>query len=81
MYLQAAVSFFPAGWQVNEGKDVVLDEAGEAQEDGVQEQTHEAQTSVQCPLVEMDSQYLDRQNTGGWTDGLELSSCSGMSHM
>lgn len=77
MYLQASVSFFPAGWQVNEGKDVVLDEAGEAQEDGVQEQTHEAQTSVQCPLVEMDPQNLDRQKT----DGLELSSCSGMSHM
>lgn len=69
------VSFFPAGWKVDEGEDVVLDEAGEAQEDGVQEETHEAQTFVQRPLVEMDSQDLDRRETGGWTVALELSSC------
>lgn len=76
-----SLSFVPASWQVNKGEDVVLNEAGEAQEDRVQEETHEAQTSVQRPLVEMDSQNLDRQKTSGWTDGLELSSYSGMSHM
>lgn len=79
--LRVSVSFFPAGRQVNEGEDVVLDEAGEAQEDGVQEETHQAQTSVQGPLVEMDSQNLDRQKKGGWTEGLEHSSRSGMSHI
>lgn len=72
---RVCVSFFPAGRKVNEGEDVVLDEAGEAQEDGVEEETHEAQTLVQRPLVEMDSQDLDRRDTGGWTDGLDLSSC------
>lgn len=81
MCLWVSVSFFPAGWQINKCEDVVLNEAGEAQEDRVQEETHEAQTSVQRPLVEMDSQDLDRQMTGGWTEGLDLSSCSGMSDM
>ncbi|KAA8578877.1 hypothetical protein FQN60_005412, partial [Etheostoma spectabile] len=30
-------------WQVDKGEDVVLDEAGETQEDGVEEETHETQ--------------------------------------
>lgn len=41
--------------QVDEGEDVVFDEAGEAQEDGVEHQTHEAQAPVQGPLVQMDA--------------------------
>ena len=45
------VSVVPAGWQVDKGEDVVLDEAGETQEDGVEEETHETQTLVQRPLV------------------------------
>lgn len=65
MCVSTCVSFFPAGWQVNKGEDVVLDEAGEAQKDGIQQETHEAQTFVQRPLVEMDSQNLDGQKTGG----------------
>lgn len=71
------VSFFSAGWQVDKGEDVVLYEAGETQEYRVQEETHEAQTAVQCPLIEVYSQNLDRQKT----KGLQLSSCSGLSHM
>lgn len=53
MCLQVCVSFFSAGWQVDKGEDVVLYEAGEAQEYGVQEETYEAQTFVQCPLIEV----------------------------
>lgn len=58
---RACVSVIPAGRQVDEGEDVVLDEAGEAQEDGVEEETGETQTLVQRPLVQVNSQYLDRQ--------------------
>lgn len=53
------VSVVPAGRQVDKGEDVVLDEAGETQEDGVEEETHEAQTLVQRPLVEVNSHDLD----------------------
>lgn len=55
------VSIFPAGRQVDEDEDVVLDEAGEAQKDGVEEDTRETKASVQRPLVEVNSQNLDRQ--------------------
>lgn len=58
------MSFFTTGRQVDKGEDVVFYEAGKAQEDRVQEETHEAKTSVQCPLIEMYSQNLDRRNTG-----------------
>ena len=58
---RACVSVIPAGRQVDEGEDVVLDEAGEAQEDGVEEETGETQTLIQRPLVQVNSQYLDRQ--------------------
>lgn len=46
---------FAARGEVDEGEDVVLDEAREAQEDGVEHQTHQAQAAVQCPLVQMDA--------------------------
>lgn len=78
--LGVCVSFVSAGWQVDKGEDVVLDEAGETQEYRVQEETHEAQTSVQRPLIEVHSQNLDRQETGRWTKGLQLSSCCGFPH-
>lgn len=51
-----------AGRQVNKGEDVVLDEAGEAQEDQVKQETADAQTFVQSPLVQVDPQDL---RTGG----------------
>lgn len=54
-------SVVPARGQVDEGEDVVLDEAGEAQEDGVEQETHETQTFVQRPPVEVNSQDLDGQ--------------------
>lgn len=81
MFSSECVSFFSAGWQVDKGEDVVLYEAGETQEDRVQEETREAQTFVQRPLIEVYSQNLDRRKTGRWTKGLSLSSCSGSSHM
>lgn len=56
-------SVVPARGQVDEGEDVVLNEAGEAKEDRVEEQTGETQASVQRPLVEVNSQHLD-----GWAD-------------
>lgn len=49
---------FAAGWLVDVCEDVVFDEAGEAQEDGVEHQTHQAEATVQGPLVQMDSQHL-----------------------
>lgn len=55
------VSVVSAGWQVDKGEDVVLDEAGETQEDGVEEETRETQALVQRPLVQVNSQDLDRQ--------------------
>lgn len=54
----SCASVVPARGQVDEGEDVVLDEAGEAQEDGVEQETHETQTFVQRPLVEVNSQDL-----------------------
>lgn len=54
------VSDIPAGWQVDKGEDVVLDEAGETQEDRVEKETHETQALVQRPLVEVNSHDLDR---------------------
>lgn len=50
-----------AGWQVNEGEDVVLNEAGETKENRIEEETHEAQVFVQCPFVQVDSQHLNRK--------------------
>lgn len=35
------VSVMPTSWQVDKSEDVVLDEAGETQEDRVEEETHE----------------------------------------
>lgn len=57
----ACISVIPTGWQVDKGENVVLDEAGEAHEDRVEEETHVTQTLVQCPLVEVDSHDLDTQ--------------------
>lgn len=62
-------SVVPAGRQVDEGEDVVLDEAGEAQEDRVEEETREAQTLVQRPLVEVNAQNL----VGAKREGGEVS--------
>lgn len=45
------VSVIPAGRQVDKGEDVVLDEARETHEDGVEDETHETQTFVQRPVV------------------------------
>lgn len=56
-----------ACWQVDEDEYVVFNEAGETQEDGVEEETHDAQTFVQCPLVQMNPQDLktDRDTETG----------------
>lgn len=35
------VSVMPTSWQVDKSEDVVLDEAGETQEDRVEEETRE----------------------------------------
>lgn len=70
--LDVCVSFFSAGWQVDKGEDVVLYEAGETQEYRVQEETHEAQTFVQCPLIQVYSQNLDRQMDKGFTTQQQL---------
>lgn len=51
-------SVIPAGGQVYKGEDVILDEAGEGQEDSVQEETYGAQALVQCPPVQVNSQDL-----------------------
>lgn len=59
--VQVCVSDVPAGGQVDKGEDVVFDEAGETQEDGVEQETYETQTFVQSPLVEVNSQHLDGQ--------------------
>lgn len=61
MCVCVCVSVIPAGWQVDKGEDVILDEAGETQEDRVEEETHETQALVQRPLVEVNSHDLDRQ--------------------
>lgn len=50
-YAHVCVSVIAAGWQVDKGEDVVLDEAGDTQENGVKEETHHTKTLVQCPLV------------------------------
>lgn len=57
----ACISVIPTGRQVDKRKDVVLNEAGETQEDGVEEETHETQAPVQRPIVEANSHDLNRQ--------------------
>lgn len=44
--------------KVDEDKDVELDEDGEAEKDGVQDEAGQAQSPVQSPLVQMDTQNL-----------------------
>lgn len=75
----ACASFVLAGWQVDEGEDVVLDEAGETQEDGVEEETDETQALVQRPLVQVDSQHLHRQTGASGPGGKQVSSPIGTS--
>lgn len=60
MCTRLCVLIVAAGWQVDEGEDIVLDKAGDTQEDGVEEETRETQALVQSPLVEVNSQDLDR---------------------
>ena len=52
------VSAVSAGGQVDKGEDVVLNEDGEAEKDAVHEQTHQAQTTVQFPPIQMYPQDL-----------------------
>lgn len=56
--------------EVDEDKDVKLDEDGEAQENGVEEEAGQAQPPVQCPLVQMNTQNLHRKGEGLETKGL-----------
>lgn len=56
--VSVCVSFIPACWQVDKSEDVVFNEAGETQEDRVEEETCETQASVQGPLVQVNSRDL-----------------------
>lgn len=47
--------------QIDKGKNVVLDQDGEAQEDGVQQEHIHTQLFVQLPAVNMDPQDLCRK--------------------
>lgn len=50
--------------QVDESEHVVLDQDGEAEENGVQDQDVHTQLEVQLPLVDVDAQDLNKQ----WSD-------------
>lgn len=67
--------------QVDEGEDVVLDQDGEAEENGVEDQDIDAQLQVQPPLIQVDPQNLhthtQTQHNGfgeGGTSVLQLKS-------
>lgn len=47
--------------QIDKGKNVVLDQDGEAQEDGIQQEHINTQLFVQLPPVHMDPQNLCRK--------------------
>lgn len=44
--------------QVDEDEDVELDEDGDAEKDGVQDDAGQAQSPVQSPFVQMDTENL-----------------------
>lgn len=45
--------------EVDKDEDVKLDENGEAQEDGIYDETGEAQSPVQSPLVQMNTENCE----------------------
>lgn len=63
MVCEACALRLCAHGQVDEGEDVVLDQDGEAEEDGVQDQHIDTQLEVQTPLVQVDSQNLGEHKT------------------
>lgn len=61
MFQKLKVSDLLTHGKIDKGKNVVLDQDGEAQEDGVQQEHVHAQLYVQLPLVNMDPQDLCRK--------------------
>lgn len=49
--------------EVDESENVELDEDGEGQKDGVQDEAGQAQSPVQSPLVQMDAEDLNEEDT------------------
>lgn len=49
--------------EVDENEDVELDEDGEAQEDGVHDEADQAQSPVESPFVQMDTENLQEEET------------------
>lgn len=49
--------------EVDESENVELDEDGEGEKDGVQDEAGQAQSPVQSPLVQMDAEDLNEEDT------------------